>query len=397
MAFDPVEYLVQKLKEYDASIDTSPGSAVRDLLISPLSSMLASFNETHQILENRLSLNDISSLSEAALDDIAANYLVSRTSGSKAGGTVRIYFKSPQNIIIPKYTEFRSTGGLKFYSESEHSVTAKQMLANTDRYPLYHTGDIQIRAAEAGEKYEVGPFEIKTVVGLKSAYDSVSNGSNFTGGANKDDNTTLYEKLKNSVYSKAAVSNKSITGTLKEHFSTIKDVYIVGADNSLMVRDLVLDYESVGVADYKESDFLGKIAGQHSAPYVMSKAYYGVFIDTNLTNSGYISSEFPRPEDFSREFSQDSYSKIYREDANITSLSPSEVLVYENFDASGYDNSWTLSDERMGLGILAYSGEISVIDGAIKLGNHTPRPGLFLPYQTLVHISGMLEEAINLL
>jgi hypothetical protein len=396
MSFDPVEYIIQQLQEYDSSIDTSPGSAIRDLLVNPLSSMLASFNETHQIFENRLSLANVSGLSEAALDDIAANYLVSRVSGSKAIGYARVYFKEPQNLVIPRYTEFRTAGGLKFFSVAEHTVTATQMLGNADKYPLYHTGSIQLRASEEGASYEVGPLEIVTILNLDATFDSVSNANAFTGGANKDSNTELFQKLIDSANNGSLASTKGIETTLIENFATINNIYIAGASHALMFRDIAQDTTRPDVATYYEADFRGKLLGQDASPYIESKAYYSLLIDEDLTNSGFLSTEFPVPGAFSREFSQEDYSQIFQEDASVTDITPSKVLAYETFEASGYDSSWTLSDERMGLGILVYSGEITIIDSEIHLGNRPSHPGTFLPYQTLVQISGMLDQIVNL-
>lgn len=392
MALDPVQYLIQKLKEYDSSIDTSAGSAIRDLMINPLSSMLASFNETHRIFENRLSLANVSGLSEQALDDIASNFLISRTAGSKASGFVRIYFKSPINLVIPKNTEFRTSAGLKFYSVQEHTVTSTQMLGNLDRYPLYHTGNIFVRAENEGEAYQIGPQEITTVLGLSVSYDSVSNNSAFTGGAEKDTNDELYSRILDSVYNKSLASSKGITSTLISNFSSIKDVLVVGTEDDLMFRDIAEDTTRPDVTSYVETDFKGKIKGQNASPYVEHLAYYGLFVDENLLNSGYLTSEFPLPAYFSREYSQNDYSKIFKEDALITDITPSQVLIYENFNNSGYDDSWTASDERMGFGILQYSGEVTVLNDAIYLGNDLDRPGIFLPYYTITKISGLLAQ-----
>lgn len=393
MAFDPIEYLVQKIRTYDSSIDVSAGSAIRDLMINPLSSMLEPFQDTHRVFENRLSLAQVSGLSESALDDIAANYLVSRTSGSKAAGFVRIYFKSPVNLTIPANTVFKTAAGLKFYSVQEHTVTTTQMLANIDRYPLYHTGNIFVRAETEGSEYQINPLEITTVVGLSIAYDSVANPSAFTGGTAKDTNDELYTKILNSVYNNSLASTKGIATTLKSTFSDIKDVLVVGANDELMLRDLAQDTTRPDIISYVETDFRGKIKGYNESPYVEHRAYYGSFIDENLLNSGFLTTEFPTPTSFSREYTQADYANIFKEDANVTSIVPSKVLVYEDFNASGYDQSWTTSDERMGFGIMQYSGEITVLNGAIYMGNDTAnRVGRNLSYHTIAKISGLLNE-----
>ena len=396
MAFDAVEYIEQKLRAYDSTIDISEGSAVRDLLVNPLSSLLQAFNETHQIFENRLSVTDLNALSETALDDIASNMGITRAAGSKATGYVRIYFKTPQSITIRRNTELRTSDGRKYYSVNEHQVTRSQMLANSERYPLYHTGNILVKALNEGISYELGPQEITTAVNLDFSYELVTNPNAFTGASNKDTNAELYEKLVNAVHAGGLINSKAIKNTLTTNFASLKDVYVVGAGHNLMLRDVAQDTTRPDVTIYTEVDYNGKILNQNSAPYKISQAYYGLFTDENLSNSSYLPSEFPIPDQFSREYSQEQYSQIFAEDAFVTTLTPSQVLVYETFGASGYDSSWTTSDENMGLGVLTYSGEIAIVNNAIYLGNNPSRPGAFISYNLLTKVSGLLDQIQNL-
>ncbi len=392
MAFDPVSYIVQTLREYDSSIDVGPGSVVRDFLINPLSSLLESYYKTHRIFEKRLSLLDINALSESAMDDIASNFLVSRAEGSHATGYVRIYFKDAQNILIPKYTVFKTSTGKEYYSQQEHSITRSQMLSNLERYPLYSTGDILVIAAKPGKTYELGPQEIVSATNIGSTYELVTNTSAFSGASERDTNLELYNKILDSAYNLSVASVKGISKRLIETFGTITDVYVAGAGHALMSRDLIVDTARPDVASYTEIDFNGKILGQNITPYNPSRAYYALIVDQNLGNSGLLPSEIGAPNTFTREFSQAEYSKLFKADAAITAITPSRVLVYETFEASGYDSNWIASDERMGVGVLLYSGEVALVNTAIYLGNDSNRAGNFLAFETMVQISGYLDE-----
>jgi len=103
---------------------------------------------------------------------------------------------------------------------------------------------------------------------------------------------------------------------------------------------------------------------------------------------------------FNREFSQDDYSYIYNEDAAITSIVPSEALLFEDFNASGYASSWIKSDEYLGSGITFGPGEIEVKNGKLYLGNAPARPNsprvFLIPESTLILISGLLDQLEDL-
>ncbi len=396
MAFNAVNYIVQKLREYDSSIDVSPGSVVRDFLINPMSSLLESYAKSHAAFENRLSLMSWDTLSEEALDDIASNFLVSRSQGSQATGYVRIYFKDAQDIVIPANTEFKAKDGRAYYSTRETTVTRSQMQGNIERYPLYSTGDILVQSIFKGLSYELGPQQITLVTNLGKTYAYVTNPVAFSGASERDTNTQLFEKILVSAYSSNVSSIAGISKTLKENFGSITDTYVAGAGHDLMQRDIIQNTTRADVVDFSYTDFNGKIKGYNTAPYNLNRAYYGLLVDPNLNNSGFLNSEFIAPSLFTREYSQDDYSKLFAADAAITAITPSQVLVYETFEASGYDSSWVLSDERMGVGTLTYSGEIRLLNNAIYMGNDPERGGVFLPYQTILLISGYLDEAANL-
>jgi len=401
MALDIKSYLEQKLREYDPTIYVGPGSAIQDLLISPLTSILKPFYDVHKVFENRLSLADLNNLSEPAMDDIASNFGVTRIAGTNPTGYVRIYSRTPVNSIIPRNTEFSTRAGLKFYSVYEHSISTTQMLANSERYPLYHTGNILVRAAGPGKEYEIAPGAITSVYGLSFSYDSVSNPNAFTGGQARETNAELYQKIIDSIYKNSITSPKGVETLIKSNFGSVSDVLVIGAGNTLMQRDLVQDLNQPDVVSYYETDFRGKLLGQNISPYPRHRAYYGLFLDYVTTNSGYLPSEFPEPYMFNREFSQEDYSYIYEEDASITSIVPSKVLLFENFTASGYADAWVKSDEYLGSGIIFGPGEIETKNGKLYMGNDPERPNsptmVLITEGVQLLISGMLDQLEELM
>ena len=76
MAINVKNYIIESIKTQDPEIDVREGSAIHDLLINPLSSILQSYQEDHSSILERQTVKDIEKLSEDELDAVAANYLV---------------------------------------------------------------------------------------------------------------------------------------------------------------------------------------------------------------------------------------------------------------------------------------------------------------------------------
>ena len=76
MAINIVNYIRERIKSIDSSIDTRPGSVVSDLLINPITSILSSYGETQDVILRNQTLEDLSSISESEMDTIVTNFLI---------------------------------------------------------------------------------------------------------------------------------------------------------------------------------------------------------------------------------------------------------------------------------------------------------------------------------
>lgn len=378
MAKDIIAYIKQKIKEYDPTFNTDNSGALVDLLINPLSTILEPYDRQHTKLLSQLSLQTPSALTEAEMDAIVFNFLVSRVVGSKSQGFVRFYFTSPQTFNLPAGTEIRSSSGLKYFTVSQYTIGSNEMANNTQRYPLYSTGDILIQAEKEGTQYDLEPGQITEATNVNATYAYVTNLVSLTGGGDKETNSELYTKLVDSVTNETIASPDGISKLLKRNFSSINSVLVKGMTDEEMIRDLVYNTNISGLlnwngTEYYESDFYGTVSGYHDYPYNQSTAYYGLFADDPAT-SGYDPQDLPALSEFTSEFTQSMYSQIYRKNDILTTEITAEIILQEPFtsipEGRDFPEHWTRSDSSLELSSVVAKKEIEIdtTENALRLG-----------------------------
>lgn len=216
------------------------GSALKDIAVKPLTGMLASFVTELEHIRSNLSFLNFRELDADAADALAANVFVSRDSGARASGVVRLYFDTPVAANIPAELAFATADGYMFYSTTAVAITEEEMTLNYDN-GLYYM-DILVEADMEGSAYNVSAGEITTCyMNLPANVVSVSNPYDFTNGANIETNSELYSKVKDAITTRDLVTDKGIRFVLREQFSDVRALQIIGYGDPEMVRDTILD------------------------------------------------------------------------------------------------------------------------------------------------------------
>jgi len=356
------EYIKQRVLAIEPKALVEPGSALSDLLINPAAAILSPFALEHRVIMSSLSMLDPASILESRMDDIAANFLVTRNEGDFAAGYVRLYFSSPQSVTVPVGTIFRTSDDKEYISVLTYGISRAQMIFNITEFPLYSTGDILVRATTPGTDYNINPGEIIEVDNISYSPTKIRNPLPLTGGLGRETNTELKSRIMDSVNNRSLASPLGIDRTLKELFPSIVGTRVIGAGHSEMTRDL--SYSGFALEDIQIDDFYGKVSGLWEYPYCPSVAYFGVFKDEDPTSEIAI----PHPLAFSDEFTTPMYSTLYYNDGMFTELTE-KLIIEEYFVASGYHDSWMTSDGFHGLEeAQLHEVEVDVDKQAIRLG-----------------------------
>ena len=299
-------YIREKIKQSDSSLDTRSGSVLNDFLVSPLTSILEPYQLEHLEVLNQMTLDDVDSLSTDQMDAIAATFVMERTTGSKASGYVQFYYNTPRAIIIPKGFAL-SYNGKNFKTSVEYSITKSQMETNLTQFPYYITGNVQIVADENGINGNVDPNSLFTATGtLSTTPVKITNTLALVGGVDGETNSALYNRIKSTIHGKSLASPLAIKETITDNFTDIVDVQVVGAGDIQMIRDLTNTIQEV--ENYKSIDYALTYSGVHDGEYDSKHmAFTGNFLDTDETAD----IQFPAITGWTQEFSTSLYQGLY--------------------------------------------------------------------------------------
>ena len=231
------EYIIQRVKEVAPDVNTEPGSGVRDLLVTPLVTILQPVaNEIHRIKKSQSLLN-AESLSDEDIDAILANIFIDREVGSKASGTAYLIVVNPVVLSVPAGTVLFAKGGLKFYTTTAIIRGPEAFTLNiiTGRYEV----PVPVEAAEKGSEYNINIGEITGIILTDPNIIGATNKTAFTGGAEKESSTTLLDRARNSLGSRDLSTKRGAIDILTNAFKEVINVNVVGFGDEDMIRDLI--------------------------------------------------------------------------------------------------------------------------------------------------------------
>lgn len=354
---DVKQFIKNKINSYDDGtgykIDTSDGSVVNDVLVEPLSDVLFYYQSEHDNIAKKLSLSDVSLLSQQEMDNIGNRYLKTRKVGGKSVGSVYIYYSTPRSVSIPEGTIFVS-GNIKFKSTSSFSYSRAQMEFNTDYYPNYVAGPINIESIDETEAANIEALSQFTVsTNSLGSPVKIINHTKISGARNVESNVDFYNRIIRELYGKSLTSSAGINGYIKDLYPEITNIEVIGAGNPLMLRDI--SYNISDVNGKITENFKNVISGKHSnaTNSKLHIAKYIVLSDTDPSSTV----NYPYPEDFTDEFTDEEYAKISSmTDVQLVSHSRSPVLA---------DFNYTVPADQA-LAILLLSGTWDLRDGSTE-------------------------------
>lgn len=243
------ELIVAFVQEAFPTLDLTPGTALRDLVIRIYAHLETRIQEQIDLALISSSLLEISKNPDVAddvqVDRLLSNYNISRSIGGTATGKLRLFLTSSDSSIVSQDTEFminnvvfRPTTAFLLLSATSFTAAANQRLLTPSG--TVFTAVIDVVAVEPGSTGNVRAGAlVAEITPAPTNYISGRADSDFTGGTDSDDNASLLSKLRNGVVGKLFGGREHIRAKLKTQFPTIVDVGCVGFLDPEMKRDLV--------------------------------------------------------------------------------------------------------------------------------------------------------------
>ena len=230
------DFMEARVQQEYPSLDVGPYSGVRDVAIKPTIPAVNALRTQVDLVRRRQSVANPASLTEDDADALCANWYVSRREGEKVRARVRVYFPSPRSVSASIVNRFYTNAGLNYYPPSTQTLTAAQM--TTQRTGSLYYVDVLVEAEEPGTQYAVAAGEISNVVGMSDAV-RVSNLAQVQGGSPRETNAELLVRTRRSLTERSMVSARGIFARLMDTYPSIRNLEVVGFGDPEMGRDVI--------------------------------------------------------------------------------------------------------------------------------------------------------------
>jgi len=228
-------YLIELLREIRPTLDTRSGTAVRDILLAPLSDIMEQQRNDLSDFISNWSLNDVDDIPETVMDQIASFYMLTRSQGSNAQVVVRIYLSTPTDITIRESDGFSTGDGISFFPTK--SIAASAAALQYDSATNYYYYDVDCEAQGVGDEFNIGEQQIINGPALENVV-KFTNINPSTGGSSRETNAELLLRIQNAISHKSMETKTGATSILTDRFPEISAVYASGFGDELMERDM---------------------------------------------------------------------------------------------------------------------------------------------------------------
>lgn len=244
---DAANFLQQLLTDQVPIGDFRKGNALHDLCVTAISTVFAYLKREVDYVKARQSLLLLASLTgpdvDRAVDEIMANWFLSRNSGKNATGTLTIYLTDNESFTVTTAMRFYRSDGTEF----KPNYLTDQAFGPDDMAPVVdssgvvtsYTLRVLVIAAEEGDVANVAPGAFTDYAPRSSRIIRIENDNQFSGGQDEEDTTTFLSRAETAPSTRNMVSGRSIDVTLREGFAAIDSIVTVGHGDSEMIRDLL--------------------------------------------------------------------------------------------------------------------------------------------------------------
>lgn len=238
---DPFEMTTEKfidarLGQEFPEMNIQEGTGVRDFIVKPAQSILDPVIREINLIKKGQSLQNPDQLADSEVDALVANLFVGRNPGDLAEGKVRLYFNSPIAMRVTVGNVAYTASGLRFLPNRLQSISAETMLYNQSGSLFYF--DIDVQAEMAGDAYNIGAGEIIGITNVSVAV-RATNLASFQGGLPTETSSDLVSRAEISVTERSLVVTRGVNARLRSQFPSIEQIQVIGFGDAEMQRDLL--------------------------------------------------------------------------------------------------------------------------------------------------------------
>lgn len=245
---DAENILQQFLSDKMPNGDFGRGNALRDLTITGMAYTFAYLRREIDITRARQSLLLLSKLTgteiDDAVDEILSNWFLTRKVGRNSTGIATVYLTQQVDVNVPITSKFYR-GNLVFVPDAIDTVTiAKEdltRLVDSNGVVVGYSFNILLKAQFPGEDYNIEAGAFTDFTRFSPYVTRVENQNAFSGGKGNETTTEMLDRASTAISVRDLNSPRSIDVTLRDEFTTVDDVTVIGMGDPEMIRDLILE------------------------------------------------------------------------------------------------------------------------------------------------------------
>lgn len=251
---DLAVFISDRLKQAFPEMATDEGDALTDLLIKP--ALLIWDPIVREIFRIRScqSFKDPEALTTEEADALGANLFSNRKRGDFSKGVGRLYYAQPRQAAITPINFFTSRGGLHFFPDGQQTITMEEMLLNVSGSLYYF--DVNLIAEAAGTGYDIEAGELINVANMEGT-SKVANLRRFRSGQEEESAVTYIDRVQQELTERSMVTLRGIGARIPAAFPEATRLAVVGAGDPEMQRDVLT---GGGLGDIIASGSLGQTA-----------------------------------------------------------------------------------------------------------------------------------------
>jgi hypothetical protein len=210
---------------------------------------------------------------DEAVDNLVANWFISRRTGRAVRGTVLIHVSALHDGFVPATTTFTKQAGLRFLLDSDGPITyqSSDLAPRTDTSGVVvdYTLRVPVVAEGVGVAYEISAGPFSAIDKFNRYVLFADNDAPYVGAADTETSTELLERMPDAITVRDLNSKRAINTVLLEEFPAIDSMSIFGYGDTGMRRDLVQ------IIDQVELHLGGHIDIFVSTPIVERRVFEG--------------------------------------------------------------------------------------------------------------------------
>lgn len=235
-SIDIPTFIKDRITQEYPDLAADGGAELEDLLIKPMQLLLEPFKREIQLIKLGQSTRNASLMSEDEADALGANWFSEREQGDFSGGPVRLFFLQPTTVRVSTDKRCFTADGRSYFPVQNYFITSQSMLYNRqgNRYFL----DIRVQAETQGDAYNIDAREIVGIEEVPGVAE-VTNPAPFVSGVPRETNEEFLTATEQGLSERSLAVTRGVLSQIRNLFDSVRAVQVVGAGEDGMNRDIL--------------------------------------------------------------------------------------------------------------------------------------------------------------